>query len=193
MRPTAGVRYYVGSQCHPETFDMFEKSAHFIWHAEARKEMVECLTEQERKHMVPAVGSTCGLRAIILAYMMGFTDIHLFGFDSCYHEHDILNGIRGADGKLKLHAYHKPEAIHDVRELTVKGWDDGVDRKYWGNGNMLAQADEFKHLMAWRDERLAQRHMDPHRLVVHGFGVIPDIARAMGIHADNFTQERKAA
>ena len=193
MRPTTGVRYYVGSQCHPDTFDRFEKSSHFIWHAEARREMVDCLTPQERKHMVPAVGSTCGLRAILFAYMLGFTEIHLFGFDSCYHEHAIINGIRGADGKLKLHAYHKPEAIHDVRKLTVKQWDDGVDREYWGNGNMLAQADEFKRLMAWRDERLSRREMDPHRIIVHGFGVIPDMARAMGIHADNFTSERKAA
>lgn len=193
MRPTSGVRYYIGSQCHPETFDKFEKSEHYIWHAESRAEMVDALTPQEKRQMVPAVGSTCGLRAILLAYMMGFTEIHLFGFDSCYAEHDVVNGIRGADGAPKLHAYHKPEAIHDMKELTVKGWSDGQDRKYWGNGNMLAQADEFQRLVTWRDERLKARAMDPHSLIVHGFGIIPDMARAFGLHAENITPERKVA
>lgn len=193
MRPTSGVRYYVGSQCHPDTFDKFEKSEHYIWHAESRPEMVACLTEQERKHMVPANGSTCGLRAAIFAYMMGFTDIHLFGFDSCYSEYDIKNGVRGSDGQPRLHSYHKPEAIHDVREAVIKGWDDGIDRTYWGNANMLAQGDEFLRYVLWRDERIKAGGMDKHNLIVHGFGLIPDIARATGLHADNFTPERKAA
>lgn len=193
MRPTSGVRYYVGSQCHPDTFDAFEKSEHYIWHAESRPEMLRCLDLKEKQNMVPAVGSTCGLRAIVFAYMLGFTEIHLFGFDSCYSEYEILNGIRGADGAPKLHAYHKPEAIHDVKELTVRGWEDLGERKYWGNANMLAQADEFQRFCGWRSERLKNRGMDPHDLIVHGFGIIPDMARAFGMHADNFKTERKAA
>ena len=196
MRPTAGVRYYVGSQCHPDTFDRFDKREHFIWHAASKQEFVDALTPEERKHMVPAIGSTCGLRACVLAYMMGFQSIHLFGFDSCYSEAEIKNGIRGPDGSLKLHSYHKPEAIHDCRMMVVKGWADGKDREYWGNGNMLAQADEFQRLIIWRNDMLKTKRMEPHNLIVHGFGLIPDIARANGLHIDNYLQkasERKAA
>lgn len=202
MTPTKGVKYFIGSQCAPETFEAFEKNDHVIWHAQSKPELEKILTPEEMRVMVPAVGSTCGLRAILLAYMMGFghsrgypnAAIHLFGFDSCYSDHDVRNGIVGLDGHHRLHSYDKPEAIHDMRELMIRGFGlDGKDeRKYWGNGNMLAQADEFQRLMAWREERVQLGGMDPHNLVVHGFGAIPDIAREFGMHADR-KYERKAA
>lgn len=192
MRPTQGVRYYVGSQCHSDTFDQFERNEHYVWHAQSKPELIPLLTKEELQQMVPAIGSTCGLRAVILAYMLGFTEIHLFGFDSCYRTEDVLNGIRGGDGSPKLHAYAKPEAIHDFRELVIKGFVGG-DRRYFGNTNMLAQADEFQQFMALREKELNARHMDPHQILVHGFGVIPDMAREFGVHVDNFNHERKAA
>lgn len=183
ITPANGVRYYISSQCCPETFDKFEGSEHFIWHASAKPELAACLTPEELRVMVPAVGSTCGIRAYVLMYMMGFSHIHLFGFDSCYRNYDIENGILGSDSAPKLHAYPKRETIHDLKEMMVKGFPDG-DRKYYGNGNMLAQADEFQRLMEWRKEMIAKRHMDAHDLTVHGFGLIPDIAREYGHHIE---------
>lgn len=184
MTPTSGVRYYISSQCAPQTFDKFEKNEHYIWHARAKPELEACLTDQERAIMVPTTGSTCGMRSIMLFYMMGFTDIHLFGFDSCYSNHQIENGLMGTDGAPRLHSYQKPETIHDLKEMCVKGFPDG-DRRYFGNGNMLAQADEFQRFLEWRADSLKNRRLDPHRIIVHGFGLIPDIAREYGLHIDN--------
>lgn len=193
MKPTPGVRYYVASQCAPETFDKFEKSEHFIWHAQAKREVQDNLSPEELRVMVPTMGSTCGMRAIMLAYIMGFTDIHLFGMDSCYDSRKLKNGMNEATGYPSLHAYHKPETIHDFKELVVRGWSDGSERSYWGNGNMLAQADEFQIFMTQREGRLRAKQMDPHHIIVHGYGILPDMAREYGCHASQITQERKVA
>ena len=193
IAPRNGIRYYIGSQCHPDTFDKFEPYEHFIWHAQSHKIVEDCLTDQERKHMVPSVGSTCGLRAIIFAYMLGFKKIHLFGFDSCYNDEEIKNGICGLDGAPRLHSYEKKETIHDIKELVVRGFDSGRDRQYWGNGNMLAQADEFQRFIKWRNNNITQGRMDNHDIIVHGFGLIPDIARQYGLHSESKQNERKAA
>lgn len=188
--PTSGVRYYLGSQCAPETFDKFNRSERYIWHAASKPELLECLTTEEKRLVVPPVGSTCGLRAVMLAYMLGFRTIHMFGFDSCYRSEDMMNGVYGPSGSPSLHAYEKPETIHDVKELVVKGFDDG-DRTYWGNGNMLAQADEFNRFVAFRDDHIKRGAIDPHHLFVHGSGLIPDMARSYGLHIENL--ERKQA
>lgn len=179
IKPRAGVRYYIGSQCAPETFDKFEKHEHFIWHAQSKPELEAELDAREKALMVPAIGSTCGMRAIMLCYMMGFTDIHLFGFDSCYNKRDVENGI--VPGGLRLHAYAKPETINDFRTLVMRECDTGKDRKYYGNGNMIAQGDEFLRFVEWRQERLRKKALDPHNIMVHGFGLIPDIAREYGL------------
>lgn len=200
MTPTSGVRYFISSQCAPESFDRYEKNEHYIWHARSKPEHEAALLPEERRLMVPAIGSTCGLRSIVLMYMLGFgikpgTAIHLFGMDSCYHEYEILNGIHGVDGLPKLHSYAKAEAIHDVKELLIKDMPDG-DHTYYGNANMIAQADEFQIYLKWREEMMARKHIDPHTLVVHGFGAIPDIARAFyGKPSANSaeTSERKAS
>ena len=142
--------------------------------------------------MIPAMGSTCGLRAIMLAYTLGFKEIHLFGMDSCYRDFDIRNGINRSLKAPSLHAYDKPETIHDLRESVLRGFTDGVERTYFGNGNMLAQGDEFHRFMMWRRMKLLQRKMDSHKIIVHGYGLIPDIAMEMGLHADQ-QNERKAA
>lgn len=192
MTPTTGVRYYVGSQCAPETFDRFTNHDHVIWHAKSKPELEECLTLREKLMMVPSIGSTCGLRAILLMYMLGFSNIHVFGLDSCYNEYEIKNGIMGADGMPKLHAYTKPEAAHDMRELLIDGFPEGK-RTYWGNSNMVAQASEFQEMLKWRDELLRRGCMEPHNLIIHGFGAIPDIARALYAPPAPQQAERKIA
>jgi hypothetical protein len=181
--PRRGVRYYIGSQCHPDTFNVFDKPdlQKALWHAASIPEMEEWLSPQERILCVPANGSTCGLRSILLGYMLGFREIHLFGMDSSY---EVIDGkiSQTADGKPKLHAYAKPEGIHDIKEMVIR-YPDG-ERTYYGNTMMLAQADEFQEFLLVRDSGLRSAMLAPHKLLVHGYGVIPDIARFYGLHFD---------
>jgi hypothetical protein len=180
--PRRGVRYYVGSQCHPDTFSVFDKPdlQKVIWHAASIPELQEWLTPHERIVCVPANGSTCGLRSILLGYLLGFREIHLFGMDSSYPVKDGKIVTEG--GKPKLHAYSKPEAIHDVREMVIP-YPDG-EKVYYGNTMMLSQADEFQEFLLVRDRGLESGMLEPHKLYVHGYGVIPDIARFYGLHYD---------
>lgn len=182
IAPRRGVRYYVGSQCHPETLDVFDKPdiQKALWHAASVPELDEWLTPTERLLCVPANGSTCGLRAILLGYMLGFREIHLFGMDSSYQVED--GKIVLSDGKPKLHAYAKPEGIHDVREMVIP-YPTGK-KTYYGNTMMLAQADEFQEFLLARDIGLKDGFMLPHKIYAHGYGVIPDIARFYGLHFD---------
>lgn len=183
MTPRRGVRYYVGSQCHPSTFDNFDKPdvQKIIWHATSVPELQDELNAHERLFCVPANGSTCGLRAILLAYIIGFREIHLFGFDSCF-EQNAGGSLKVVDQKPVLHAYPKPEAIHQITELTIP-YPDG-QKKYFGNTMMLAQADEFQEFLMGRDKGLTEGMLERHDLFVHGSGLIPDIARFYGLHSE---------
>jgi len=183
ITPRRGIRYYVGSQCHPTTFDNFDKPdvQKYIWHAASVPEMDAELTPREMVLRVPANGSTCGLRSILKSYIEGFREIHLFGFDSCM-EQNADGTLKINDGKPNLHAYPKPEAILDVKEMLVP-MDDG-DRTYYGNTMMFSQADEFQQFLLARDQGLQNGMLEPHTITVHGSGLIPDIARFYGLHSD---------
>lgn len=187
MTPRRGVRYYVGSQCHPSTFDNFDKPdlQKIIWHAASIPELDAELTPHERIYTVPANGSTCGLRAILLAYMLGLREIHLFGFDSCLEQNEDRT-LKIKDEKPVLHAYPKPEGILDVKELTIP-YPDG-EKVYYGNTMMLAQADEFQEFLLTRDKGLKNGILAHHTIHVHGAGLIPDIARFYGLHFDQRKQ-----
>lgn len=183
ITPRRGIRYYIGSQCHPDTFDNFDKPdiQKYIWHAASIPELEQELTAEEKRLCVPANGSTCGLRSILKAYIEGFRDIHLFGFDSCMEQNPDRT-LKVTDGKPNLHAYHKPEAILDVKEMIIP-YPDG-EKTYYGNTMMLSQADEFQEFMLLRDKGLENGMLQPHSIWVHGSGLIPDIARFYGRHSD---------
>ena len=96
-------------------------------------------------------GTTCGMKAATIAWTLGYREIHLYGFDSCYR-----------DGEH--HAY--PQSLNDHEQI--------IDVEYnqfhykcapW----MIQQAEDF--------EVFAPQLMDHGaKLFVHGTGLIPDIA-----------------
>lgn len=87
-------KYLLASQCHPDSFEMLtERNKTFIWHA-ATTHGVErgLLDDYYKKHWVPIIGgSTVMLRTLTLFHMMGFTNFHAFGFDSCLHPSEKIH------------------------------------------------------------------------------------------------------
>lgn len=174
IKPRDDVRVYVGSQCHPSTFDAYSKiKNHFIYDAIAHDAQYDSMTAAEKSLALPKYGSTVMLRSIWLNMIMGFSKTYLFGVDSCY----------ASPGEKSLHAYDKPETIHN--RCTMKIPFPDCERIYETNGAMMTQAQIFEQMM-----RMIHRDMNLSRLprveyLVSGDGIIPDIASHTGFHADN--------
>lgn len=96
-------------------------------------------------------GTTCGMKSATLAWALGYREIHLYGFDSCYR-----NG--------EHHAY--PQSLNDGEQVIDVSFDG---KKYRCAPWMIQQAEDF--------ETFAPQLMDHGvELHVHGTGLIPDIS-----------------
>lgn len=197
ITPRRKTEYFIGFQCHPDTFDAFDKPdiRKHIWYCRTTNEIDRLLTPRELAYAVPSRTSTNGLRSIMLNYMRGFRRFHFFGFDSSYETELDANGVEqiklSDDGKGRLHAHAKPETIHDVRTTRVCEMDPAGDnvvyeKEYFTNSAMLAQADEFISLISDIAQGFKQGLMDQVYFHVHGDGLIPDIACSVKypFHAD---------
>lgn len=187
IKPRKDVEYFIGFQCHPDTFDVFDKAdiQKYIWYCRTSALIDSQLTPQELAYAVPSRTSTNGLRSVMLGYMRGFREFHFFGFDSCYETYVNDKGVQqialSPDGKGKLHAHAKPETVHDVKSTKiVQQSADGnrvvYEKDYFTNSAMLAQADEFTILVDDLRQGIIGGFMDDISIIVHGDGLIPDIA-----------------
>jgi hypothetical protein len=121
QKKNPAVRYMVGSQCHPDTFDHFSDCQVYLWHLYIR----EGQTYPPNSILVTG-GTTAGLRAINLFYSIGFRSFELYGYDSCLQDGDLrLNGTDNGDKKV---------------EIVVAG------EKFISTPPMAAQANEFQLL-----------------------------------------------
>lgn len=181
IKPNTETVYFIASQTHPETQQVFDKPEikKFLWHAEDT-EIMDLLSPEQAKRSMPQVGSTVGLRSLIFNYYLGFRFFHLFGYDSSYGPKD------------ELHGYDKPHEIRDRHTVYPRPFDgaevnefeetalEGL-QEFVTSGHMLRQAEEFNRLMREWTLAVAGGHIDPIKITVHGTGLLPTIA---GFHED---------
>jgi hypothetical protein len=141
--------HYLASQCHPSLFDL--KPA-VLWHANSPG-MVELLKGQRETTLIGG-GSTVGLQALVLAFVLGYRKIHLYGFDSSY---------RDGEG----HAYAQPMNSADPIVTAVIG-----GRSFRATPWMVQQTEEFVTTAAELEEQGAI-------ITVHGDGMLPFVANEM--------------
>lgn len=120
--------YMLSSRCSPELFDWLQKANILLWHSYVPPEKEAPMPELTDKHLIGG-GTTSGLRAITLGYVMGFANFTLYGFDSCL---ELSTKKKRYDSGAM-----KPEQIVD---RIVRG------RRFLCNGAMSMQADEFQEL-----------------------------------------------
>ena len=136
--------YLLATQCHP---DVYAKATRALqYHA--------AMAGLDLPGARIAGGSTAGLKACVLAYLMGYRTLHLYGFDSSY-----------SDGQN--HAYAQPENSREAT-ITVKWGNRSFVTASW----MAVQADEFPGLMKQLVDGGAT-------VTVAGSGLIPHIARSL--------------
>lgn len=145
--------YLLASRCTPELFEFLADKRIVIWHSLAAPKRLhpkpgqtsfsweelepdeEC--EAWRGRFGVGGGTTSGLRAINLGYLMGFRKFILYGFDSC------LSGDR--------------DTKRFTGEGVGEGWKTDVivgGRRFWCNGALAMQAVEFQELYRGMDMRV---------------------------------------
>lgn len=111
------TKYLIASQCAPEVFDNLRGQNVTVFH---------CLTEgmqellggvKDKPVILIGGGTTVGMKAMVLAELMGFRTLQLYGMDSCYFED-------------QHHAYNQPlndderiiDAVYGDRAFKCAAW-----------------------------------------------------------------------
>lgn len=141
---------YYASQCHPSVLDAAAERL-VCWHPHSET-CIDAIGESSKGPTMVSGGSTIGLNAISLAYILGHRNFLLFGFDSSYAE--------GAH-----HAY--PQALNDAElVLEVQAHGQTFRCAPW----MIQQSEQFvtlaRQLVALGCE-----------LTVYGSGLVPTLAQ----------------
>lgn len=146
-----GICYYA-SQCHPSVLDAAADRL-ICWHPHSETCMDVIGDSAKGKTMVSG-GSTIGLNALSLAYILGHRQFLLFGFDSSYDQ-----GTH--------HAY--PQALNDG-ELVLDAHACGMT--FRASPWMIQQSEQFIALA----RQLAVLGCE---ITVYGYGLLPTIANNM--------------
>lgn len=119
-KPNPYVTYYIAARCHPDVFAALDGYEVRLWHPiidqDRDMEIVrECapfrLNSDKPVAQLVGGGSTVGLRAMYLAWwILGFTEFHIYGFDSSYEDgdgHAYQQALNGADNVIRITAHDK--------------------------------------------------------------------------------------
>lgn len=150
--PIGDTTCYYASQCHPDILDAAGDRL-ICWHPHSET-CIDVIGDDPRGATMVSGGSTIGLNAISLAYILGYRSFLLFGFDSSYAE-------------TEHHAYK--QSLNDgelILEVEAHG------RKFQCAPWMIQQSEQFVALM----EKLIALSCE---VTVYGSGLIPTLAQNM--------------
>ena len=171
LREAKECIYFIASQCHPTLFDSLIARGEqvIIWHL-LTDNLLKWSNEKDspiyQHYMIPG-GSTSGLRAIVLAYSMGFRKFHLFGYDSCLSPakpNDKTPTLRKVNGEVCEGKDEKG------REKAIKVFIGG--KEFLADRAMASQATEFQDLL-----KSLWKPTDPFTVRGYGKGMIQTIIR----------------
>ena len=118
--------YMPASRCPPSTFDYLKGKKVLLWHSWAPGPEMEAIGPGK---VAIGGGTTSGLRAINIGYILGYRNYHMYGYDSC----------NSPDGRKKF-CGATPGATVDI-------WVGGpTGKKFNCNMAMAQQANEFQKL-----------------------------------------------
>lgn len=86
--------YLLASRCSPVMFDHLKDRHVMLWHAYSSADENECF--KGTKHYLIGGMSTSGLRAVNVAYYMGFRRVVMYGMDSCNAPDGITKRVDGS-------------------------------------------------------------------------------------------------
>lgn len=136
--PCPETTYLVSTHSHHTVFDALKDMPIALWHCAPIDEAF--LNEVDPGWQAVGGGCTVGLRAISIAMMMGYSNLHFFGFDSCLEDDDH-------------HAYgftDESEALGEIYKIKLGKNQEGPDedsKEFRCAGYQMAQVSHFKILL----------------------------------------------
>jgi hypothetical protein len=120
--------YMPASRCPPSTFDYLKGRKMLLWHSWAPGPEMEAIGPGK---VAVGGGTTSGLRAVNIGYLLGFRHFIMYGYDSC----NRADGLKRFTGE-----YTGP---------SVDIWVGGPEgKKFNCNMAMAQQANEFQKLFS---------------------------------------------
>lgn len=105
--PQVGTTYYVSSCCHPAVHDHLQGQDVRLWHVFTGKEVG--FRPIPFGEWALSGGSGVGIRAVVLARLLGYTNIHIFGMDG------------SASPKYGTHAGDHPNQTVILKDVEYSG------------------------------------------------------------------------
>jgi hypothetical protein len=153
-KPMRGITYYVASHSAPSVFEALYGYEVKVFHAFIGCEIAHIIEELNWHAPIFHGGSATSTRAPYIAYGLGYREIH----------------IHGADSSLKAGLSHVDRnEEYDILDVTC------YDEKFQTHAWMAAQA---KELLGMKNT------LKDAKIIVHGDGLLPHIAKANGLHYD---------
>jgi hypothetical protein len=143
-KPHKAVEYMIASQCHKAMFDNLEGHKVTIWHPYVMKGQ-----DRPKNAMLIGGGTTSGLRAISLFYVLGYRHFALFGFDSCLTGDTLrINGssLKEGDTLTEVRIEQDGETFYCNPSMALQAehfqtyYDYLPDAHFYGFGHGLIQA-----------------------------------------------------
>lgn len=155
-KPHKRVEYMLASRVHPSLFDAVRGYSVTLWHSEdgGVQEYLE-QNHSDKPWATVTGGGTVGLRAMVLAHILGFRFIHMYGMDSSY-------------SAAENHAYRQEMNDGERVDDVFVG-----DRKFRAAPWMIRQVDCFQ-------EHYKQLSAHGMKVSVHGEGLLPYVSSLMG-------------
>ena len=166
-RPHRRVIYLLSSSCHPEVYQALKGYQIKMWHA--LRQGTDLLTTglYPKDHWVLTGGTNVGQRALVMARILGHTNVHVFGMDSSagpetfhtgYHPNDVpkevWQPVRVRDQvyySTPLFILYAKHFFYEILQLP------DVEVTLHGDGLLQALArqklSDPVQLQAWLDER----------------------------------------
>lgn len=118
-RPHRRVQYLIAASCHPAIFEALKGYNVKLWHSLQDATHLLELDHYPPDHWVLTGGTNVGLRAIVMARILGFTDIHIFGMD-CSAEEAMHTGFHPNEpGKEKYRTVRVGERDYQTTTLFL--------------------------------------------------------------------------
>lgn len=159
ITPNPDITYLMASRCPPKAFDMLKGFDVVVWHAGGDEHIQDILQKHGSMEPMLAGGSAAITRAMMIAQPLGYNPIHLWGADSSFANGDT----------------HIRKSTTDEKRITI-----GVNKRVFQTAPwMCVQAEDFKILAP------SLRDNYGIKLIVHGDGLIPHLAKAMSFDVDS--------